>query len=226
MEDSFQGQAKVLVCKELGQNEEILLDDWFPCLSRNKHTFRLILTPSTLLLHSSKKGKTEQYKIQDIFGVQTFRHKDQDLGDDYSSAYICLYTYPQKKQRAVMAMKVVREKTVLVFEVKKKGNKYEDNLVIATLWKTHVLQLISQHFPTWRLKGNLNTPTLSGLDGSGDGAVLSNDSIDADGYASQIPSLRFMRRYLVILNPISGQGKTREIFAVSDLHFFLFVKHS
>lgn len=196
----------------------VLREDVFTCLSRNGETFRLVLTKTHLLLHNSKDhSRMSRYAVEDIFGCHTLRHKKQDAS--YTSAYICFYLYPRNKKKGLMSNIKYREKCVLVFEVKKSGNSFDKNLDIATLWKNETLGVLASKYPKWQLQesGSSNPNNNDGTKMVS--TAISKDIMDHSTRTGEpkLPLasyLSFLRRFLVILNPKSGQGKTMEMFQV------------
>lgn len=197
----------------------VVQEGTFQCLSKGRGPYRLVLTPSHLFLHNAKDpSKMERYCVEDIFGCHTLRHKKQ--GGSYSAAYICFYLYPRSKKKGMLSTVKYREKVTLVFEVKQEGNSYEKNLEIATLWKNGLLGILAAKYPKWQLhksqdedKPNNNSEDLD------ISRVKSQDVMDqgirpGEPLLPLVSYLSFTRRFLVILNPKSGQGKTRDIFEV------------
>lgn len=179
-----------------------LMEDEFPCLSRNKEVYRLLLTKTQLILVCKRDpAKVEKYNVADIFGCHTLRHKK--VGPTYTSAYVCFYIFPKTKKKSFASQVRLREKTTLVFEIRKEGKTYEDNLAIGTTWKETMLTILSKNYPKWQMIG-----------GGASNDIMDHQGGGGDAGRALTSYIPFIRRYLVILNPKSGQGKTLEIFKV------------
>lgn len=157
-----------------------------------------------------KDAKMERYSIKDMFGCHTLRHKQP--GPTYVSAYLCFYLYPRKR-RVLLSKTKPRAKMPLVFEIRKGGNSYQENLAIATKWKEDALRLLQLKYPKWNAHGNGGQVESSGetvgQDATGDEFPIPVDRKGSKELVklSLCSSLQYWKRYLVIVNPISGKGK-------------------
>jgi len=203
---------------------KVLKEDTLECLSRNRDTFRLILTTNQVILQDTKNhSRCERYSIQDLFGCHTLRHKKTSVSN---SAFVCFYLYPRTKKVGLMNPAKLREKITLVFDIKKPGNSYEENLSIATEWKQATLGALNRKYPKWQLKSNNSIEERKTEDDCNDSitpitnlAIDSQDTMDHIVYTGESNQslssyLLYIRRFLVVLNPKSGQGKTMEMFQV------------
>lgn len=210
--------------------EKVIREDVLQCLSRKHKHYRLVLTSSEILLqlHGGAKNRPsiERYSIDDLFGCHTLRHKQN--GPSFVSAYVCFYIYPRRK-RVLLSKTKLREKVPLVFEIRKSGNSYEENLSIAMRWKEDALQLLNKKYPKFQGSRQLDSQNdITELNGNLEVTCDIKEKGDADnsiivqnGKGVQVAKLSlsndipFVRRYFVIINPVSGQGKGVAVFNVS-----------
>lgn len=195
----------------------MIREDVLQCLSRKQKYYRLVLTSKEILLQlqGSKKSAFERYSIDDLFGCHTLRHKQ--TGSSFLAAYVCFYMYPRRK-RVLLSKLKLREKVPLVFEIRKSGKSYEENLAVATSWKEDAIRLLrtkscEQNRAPQNSQGGGDRELISAL--LAKNALVSRDGSGKSPKLSLTHDLSFSKRYLVIVNPVSGQGKGVSTFHVS-----------
>jgi hypothetical protein len=204
----------------------VIREDILECLSKSRESFRLVLTTNQVIVQDSKNhSRIERYPLDDLFGCHTLRHKKSGG----VAAYLCFYLYPRTKKKGLMNHIKFREKVTLVFEIKKPGNSYEHNLDLATQWKQSTLETLGKRYPKWQLhragvrgetQDNNANEDINNILPISSLALESQDAMDhiiheGESTFSLASYLLYVRRFLVILNPKSGQGKTMEMFQVS-----------
>lgn len=171
--------------------DDIISEDVFACTSRNRLYYRIILTASHLILQDvNDESLLEQFAIKDMFGCSTTWDTESN-----SAAYIYFYFYPKSKRKNLVSNINYRQKLNLIFEIHKVGNSREENMKIANSWRYDVLNILGVKYP--------------------EGQVHSSDhSTDTPELNLASTSHLFSRKFLIVLNPKSGQGKSIDIFEV------------
>ncbi|CAG7716965.1 unnamed protein product [Allacma fusca] len=196
---------------------KLVKEDVFPCLSRGSDAFRVYLTSSELILQSVKDEQTiERFQLEDLFGCHTLKHAKKA---NEPGAYLCFYMYPKNKRSGILSSVKSRERTPLVFLVQKPGKSFKENLEFATKWKDETLKHLRSLFPVW-----LNYKPFKSSSGSvhttHEEDTVGQNLSDSRNYLTTTPEFSvaissyhlLQRRYLVILNPKSGQGKSISIY--------------
>ncbi|XP_044586474.1 sphingosine kinase 2-like isoform X1 [Cotesia glomerata] len=192
-----------------------LLEETFYITSKKNTYYRVKLTEKGLSLEKESNGgtKTETIALSDIIGCRCMRSKrrntgscacrptiskpqmrDVEFNDTYhgwdqldTSAYLYIYAYTLKKARVKGAPR--RERTTITLRFRS-FDKYQDNLREASRWRLAIKCLINK-IP---IPKNLMSPSHGNLD-----TLLKACSSEE-------------KKLLVLLNPKSGPGRSREIF--------------
>ncbi|XP_034943663.1 sphingosine kinase 1-like [Chelonus insularis] len=192
-----------------------LLEETFYITSKKNTYYKVKLSEKGLSLQKESNGatKTETITLNDIIGCRCMRSKRKatascacrptiskpqmrvvESNENYhvwdeldTSAYLYIYTYTLKKARVKGARR--REKTTITLRFRS-FDKYEDNLREASRWRLAIKCLVNK-VP---IPKNLMSPSHGNLD-----SLLSACSGD-------------QKKLLVLLNPKSGPGRSREIF--------------
>lgn len=178
---------------------DIISEDVFACISRNRVYYRIVLTTTHLILQDvDDDSLLERFDIEDMFGCSTMCHRKEI---ENSSAYIYFYFYPKSRRKNVISNIRFRQKLTLIFEVEKVGNSYEQNVEIANSWRYEVLNILGTKHSGWQV---------SKLSSSSQNI---NDHLDDTSRLALTRHL-YLRKFLIVLNPKSGQGKSIDIFQV------------
>lgn len=218
---------------------KVLKDDTLQCFSRNQVLYRVLLTETEICFQALKNPENlERYELEDLFGIQTYRYgiRKSETKPADASAFICFTFYPRMK-RGLITFSRLREKVQLVFQIQKTGFTFEENLEQATAWKHLCLNLLRSKFSKWQLENltsQASTPAASPT--SGEHALDKDDDViskeDLNDWAQEEKGTfdatthelaislssqsLLVRKFLVIVNPKSGQGKTLNIFKVGS----------
>lgn len=206
-------------------------------------TCQIILTPTELVLeecdesgYESDSGSgRERYPIEDIFGFHIVQKKAAE--PSLPTVYVCIIFYTHESEKAGSRSRVAR-----LLEINQSRQSYEGNLNVAKEWaldianvlqtklssiyssrppqdspddsdNTHqkIISKIENVFDS--LKSNpLDKPTVS----DDDSLVVNDiDLIFCDESFSLVRTVLLERKFLVIVNPVSGQGKSVNLLNVS-----------
>ena len=226
-------------------NGKVIGEDVFECLSRGEESYRLTLTKSELFLQPTKQTDVlERFSLEGLFGVQTYRHKEHG-SSGFPGAYLCFYFYPRVKRGMLTSNKFREkvqlvfkiQKPGLSFEdnlgIATSWKELCYELLKSKFSKWQLDRLNSQsHLSTQTETRNETNNKMNGKTSNrrtGFGFVPTvqkttswphgdlQDNVDSGHDLSiSLSSARlFLRRFVVILNPKSGQGKTMTLFKAS-----------
>ncbi|KAG6804329.1 sphingosine kinase 2 isoform X1 [Apis mellifera caucasica] len=203
------------VMEDSGQVHSTLLEETFYVTSKKNTYYKVRLTEKGLSLEKDNNGttKVETIVLNDIIGCRCMRSKRKSAGscvcgpgtsrsqfklvesaeayqcyDEFdTSAYLYIYAYTLKKAR----MKGVkrRERTTITLRFRS-FDKYEDNLREASRWRLAIKCLI------------VGVPVPK--------SFMSPSHENLESLISACPGEQ--RKILVLLNPKSGPGRSRETF--------------
>lgn len=211
-------QAHLAESQDGLDGDHIHLTETFFISSKKNTVFRVRLTDHGLTLRkeTADSAKEQTIQLQDIIGCRSLRSKRRrrkgtsctcpaspgpaqlkvvednslDLDENDVSAYLYIYAYILKKNRHGMPRR--RERTTITLRFRS-FDRYEDNDREAQKWRTAVKHLIAHD------------------DGGHDGS--NDDAIDVRTLDMSLPYVpKDLRKVLVLLNPKSGSGKSRESF--------------
>ena len=202
---------------------KVIKEGVFPCLSRGKDSFRLFLTTKELLLQPLTKDsddRIERFQLHDLFGCHTLKHTKKI---EQAGAYLCFYLYPKRGSSGMPGFlsgsSKYRERMPLVFLIQKPGKTFRENLEFASEWKDAALKILRSIYPPhWQ---HSQTTVSSGKNNgffSSNGAMMLEESKELSELEIAVSSYNLLqRRYLIILNPKSGKGKSIAIYRVSSV---------
>lgn len=203
------------------ESVRVLLVETFYISSKKNNVFQVRLTERGLTLSKETNNTVKEptIHVQDIIGCRSLRSKRRrrkgtsctcpaspgpaqlkvvednslDLDENDVSAYLYIYAYILKKNRRGVPRR--RERTTLTLRFRS-FDRYEDNDREAQKWRTAIKHLTAHN------------------DQPADGSIDSNDpdasKMVVDITLPYVP--KDLRKVLVLLNPKSGSGKSRESF--------------
>ncbi|XP_022665451.1 sphingosine kinase 2-like isoform X5 [Varroa destructor] len=131
------------------------------------------------------KGKTTRIKMEDVIGCHVMRLSTASCSANEHSAFFCIYAYHLASGKGLKgASGLTRQRHTYVFEVDVCAT-YENNLRAARKWQSACLWILRGY----RFETNQDT-----------GDIIVPESLPAQ------------RRYLCLVNPKSGPGRSLEIF--------------
>lgn len=175
---------------------DIILEDVLACTSRNRVYYRILLTTTHLILQDVDEDLLlERFAIEDMFGCSTLSHTKHI--DNNTAAYIYFYFYPKSRRKNMISNIKYRQKLTLIFEVRKEGSR-EQNMEIANSWRHEALNILGTKYSESQYQ-NQN---------------IKDHPDDTSKLNLALSSHLLLRKFLIVLNPKSGKGKSIDIFQV------------
>lgn len=190
---------------------------------------KVTLTPTELFLEEQDEGSErdidqEKYKIEDIFGLHIVKKDNEE--PSLPTVYVCLIFYTHSAENNNSRIRVPR-----IFEINQPKHSYEGNLDLAKGWAVDIGDSVLAKFPNLhrhRLQNNYKPSDSPSLREKIEKAIeflrttrnIAQDAAQSENSSEKdlnltfydetftlCKTLLFERKFLMILNPVSGQGK-------------------
>lgn len=181
---------------------------------------------------------TEEFKVEDIYGVHIVRkvaEEEEDEETNDASVYVLVLVYAKASDN------LARVRIPRVFEINLARSSYQENLGFARDWVIDMGKLIADIFPNLLSHELQETsqkgPTIKEIIDKQFASLMSpkqtnkreeteqesiNDLDFINATFELEKTILFERTFLVIINPVSGQGKGLSLFQVGCNKFSWF----